>query len=207
MKFTSSTSNEQSPDGEDVLSFARIPVKRWVHVAIVRNDKDSQSLLYINGILDAGNATAGKTKLNTGSLFVGGTPWLADVCHLSSYVDGLRFYSRVLKAEEIEAEAAPALGGVEPSFLRLGALSCSLSEAGSKCSSGYHLCTAMELHTGGYQAARAMGYANWDTHTWTHGAFAKLKTASGGAAAAEMAFAAANSDQKTGLALCCNDLR
>lgn len=206
MRFVSTTGNTQAPDGEEVLSFARVPVRRWVHVALVR--QEAKSLLYINGILDAANATVGKTTTNTGPLYVGGVPWLSDACHLSSYVDGLRFYSRDLSVDEIQAEAAPALGGIEPGFVRLGCLSCSLSEAGEKCPADYHLCTAMELHTGGYQVARVMGYSNWDTHVWTHGAFAKEQASGGGALAAELAFTAVKEGtQKLGLGLCCNDLR
>lgn len=206
LRFVSSTSNTQAPDGEDVAAFARVPVGRWTHIAVVREEQ--KSTIYVNGVLDAASGSVGKTSLNTGPLFVGGVPWLKEKCHLSSYVDSLRVYSREVTAEEVQAEAAPALGGIEPSFVRLGCLSCSLTEAGQKCPAGYHLCSSMELHTGGYQVARIQGYANWDSHLWTSGQLAKLESQPAGAAAAELAFAAVTPEsQKLGLGLCCNDLK
>lgn len=65
-------------------------------------------------------------------------------------MDELRFYNRVLHEAEIEAEAAPALGGIEPSHILLGCVNCLLEKASKSCIEGYHICTNIELHTGGY---------------------------------------------------------
>ena len=73
--------------------------------------------LYLNGILDAVNVTAGWNVPNEMSFYIGATPWTLDECHVPCYIDELRFYSKELLPFEIEAEASPALGGVEPSFI------------------------------------------------------------------------------------------
>ena len=111
--------------------------------------------LYINGILDSIAPTEGFTMTNTHPLYLGGTPWHAEDCSVPMFMDHFRFYNRELKEAEIEAEASPALGGIEPSFVQLGCVNCPLEEAIEECIEGYHLCTSIELHTGGYQIARA----------------------------------------------------
>jgi hypothetical protein len=139
-----------------LLSSARIPFHRWTHIGLVRSDKKLK--LYINGILDAVNATEGWSAPNDMPLFVGNTPWHKDDCNVPSYIDELRYYKRELRDHEIEAEASPALGGIEPNFIQLGCINCPIEQAAKSCIEGYHICTSIELHTGGYQVARAMGW-------------------------------------------------
>ena len=68
------------------------------------------------------------------------------------YVDEVRFFGRAITKPEVQAEAAPALGGIPPSFTQLGYSSCPLAKAKSEsCPDGMHLCTEMELHSGAYQ--------------------------------------------------------
>ena len=152
----SSTAGNSQPQGEMLFSNAKIPYHRWTHIALLVTD--TKIKLYVNGILDAVNATEGRATINDMSFFVGNTPWHIEDCNVPSYIDELRFYNRALMEEEIEAEAAPALGGVEANYVNLGCINCGLEQASKACLDGYHLCTSIELHTGGYQVARAMGW-------------------------------------------------
>jgi hypothetical protein len=208
-KMSVATTSDQHPLGEFKESNAKLPVNRWAHVAMVRTA--TENVLYINGIRDSKVRTEGAAVGNKGSLFIGGVPWLADSCHISSYVDEVRVYSRPLLEDEIQAEASPALGGIEPAMVQLGCKECDVTTASRSCIAGYHLCTAMELHTGGYQVARLQGYADWHTHVWSHGQYAKTTAAAGTSAhAAEMAFSTAGNGAAPpakGLGLCCNDNR
>eukprot|EP00753_Platysulcus_tardus_P015066 PLAT4752.1.p2 GENE.PLAT4752.1~~PLAT4752.1.p2 ORF type:complete len:388 (+),score=184.41 PLAT4752.1:30-1166(+) len=195
LKFVVSTDSGEYPEGEYALSTARLPVQRWTHVALVRLPHKLR--LYVNGILDAVNTTFSDPCTNRGSLFLGGVPWHRDDCNIASFIDEAKFYSRPLTRDEIQAEASPALGGVEPSFVRYGCGECTLAEAAKICPASYHLCTAMELHTGAYQVARLMGYAKWHTHMWTHGQAEKSE-----ATAADGTF---KGDKAKGVGLCCAD--
>jgi hypothetical protein len=49
-------------------------------------------------------------------------------------------------------------------------MDCSLDDAFESCDNNYHLCTAIELHSGGYGVARANGLAEWDTPVWSQDA-------------------------------------
>jgi hypothetical protein len=57
-----------------------------------------------------------------------------------------------LREYEIEAEAGASLGGIEPSFIVVGCMKCTISAAAAACNDKgeYHICTNNELHTGGY---------------------------------------------------------
>lgn len=189
LRFVQTTDSDEFPDGEFIQSHARMPVQRWAHFALVRKAHAMQ--LWVNGILEDERASGAKTILNDGPLYIGSVPWLRDQCNLRTYIDEVRFYARPLTRDEIQAEAAPALGGVEPAFLHFGCDDCAVVKAAESCREGYHLCTAMELHTGGYQAARTMGYIDWATpRVWTH---SMLKDDS--------------AKDQTGVGLCCTDQR
>ena len=54
-------------------------------------------------------------------------------------------------------------------MVRLGCASCSYDAATQSCPEDYHLCSAMELHIGGYQIARTMGWGEWSSHIWSKG--------------------------------------
>lgn len=154
--IVSTTAANTQPQGEMLFSNAKMQYQRWNHIALVVTE--TKVKLYVNGILDAVNATEGRASINDMPLFVGNTPWHIEDCNVPSYIDELRFYNRILNEEEIEAEAAPALGGIEPNYVNLGCINCGLDQASKACLDGYHLCTSIELHTGGYQVARAMGW-------------------------------------------------
>jgi hypothetical protein len=72
---------------------------------------------------------------------------MVDSCVVPSYIDDVRYYNRELKNYEISAEAAPALGGVEPYFLHLGCIDCDLKSASESCIDGYHICTNVEIYS------------------------------------------------------------
>lgn len=201
------TTASEAVEAEDLDSRANVRMKSWVHVALVRSGKNVK--LYVNGVLDSEKNTAQTSVTNVGKLFIGGTPDLIDKCHLAMYLDELRIYNRALGADHVEAEAGPALSGIEPSFARLGCSSCNLEASGSSCPETYHLCTAMELHTGGYQVARANGYADFKTRVWTHGEF-KARTGKGSDKAVDKVFdvtTTADSPTANGVGMCCHDSR
>lgn len=134
------------------FSNARMPHGRWAHIAIVR--AESKIKLYFNGILDSIAPTDGFTLTNKHPLYLGGTPWHNEDCNVPMLMDEVRIYNRPLHEAEIEAEASPALGNIEPSYIQLGCVNCLLEKASKSCIEGYHICTSIELHSGGYQIAR-----------------------------------------------------
>lgn len=189
LKFYVKTKNEELIQGESLTSNARITTQRWLHIAIVKIDNKLK--LYVNGILDNQMILKSNIEKSEAPLYIGNVPWLKDQCDYPFLMDEVRYYNSAIEEDKIQAEASPILGGIEPSFLQLGCMNCPLKEASTACVDGYRLCTSIELHTGGYQIARSMGWLKWNTHIWTHGAlktpgdFAKLK----------------------GLALCCAELK
>ena len=183
------TGDEDSIQGESVNSNARLMKQRWHHIGLVNGGGNLK--LYINGILDAQLSLKSDTVMNTGDLFIGNVPWLKDQCNFPFLLDEVRYYNNQIDEDFIQAEASPTLGGVEPSFLTLGCMNCSLKDASQACTEGYRLCSSIELHTGGYQIARSMGWLDSATHMWTHGA---LKTPE-------------DFDKLKGLALCCAELK
>jgi len=157
--------------GFEVAAFesnARLTRGRWYHVAVVRLDGQRRTRLYVNGILDKSERTAGVTRANTQPLYVGGDPETQHKCDMPVYVDELKVYSRPLLPDEIGAEAAPALSGIEPSFVRLACIDCPLATAVENCPKGYHICNSLELHMGGYQVARTLGWLDRTSHVWSH---------------------------------------
>jgi len=172
-----------------LISNAKIANQRWLHVSVVK--AASKLKLYVNGILDAQVMLKNDMEVNQGNLFVGNVPWLKEQCNFPFLIDEMRYYDTIVPEYLIQAEASPALGGIEPGLIMFGCSNCALKDASTSCVDGYHVCTSIELHTGGYQVARAMGWLDWNTHIWSHGAmnnpgdFSNLK----------------------GLALCCMDLK
>jgi len=184
-KLTFSSSSVSTAGDKPVKSEARLPVKRWAHVALVRSE--DKLLLYVNGLLD-GETASGSGVKNEEPLYVGGVPWLRDECNIKMYVDEMRFYSRAVQAVEIQAEAQPATGGaIQPSYMQLACTKCSAKEASEKCPADFHVCTKMELHTGVYEVARNLGYAAWKDEVINHEDVEKNPT-------------------KAGMAMCCSNV-
>lgn len=162
--FFVSTTDDNQPAGERVWSNTFIPLRSWTHIAGCVEDRNLR--LYINGILDAENTTVGSPVLNQGTLYVGNDPWRPS-SGIAGYVDELRYYSRVLSTDEIQAEAQPALGLVEPSFVELGCMGCAFDTCPKACRQGFRMCTERDLYSGGYYVARHMGWASPSTHIWS----------------------------------------
>ena len=161
-------------EGEFILSKTKITNQRWLHISLTKNEKNVVRL-YVNGILDTEAILQGGYQENKSPLYIGNTPWMSSQCEFPFLMDELRYYSKALEEDYIQAEAAPALGGISPNFLKLGCSDCGIDEANSKCVNGYRLCTSIELHTGGYQIARSLGLLSWETHIWTHSALDNKK--------------------------------
>lgn len=149
-------------------SNARLNKGRWYHIAVVRMNGQRRTRLYVNGVLDASQSTNGFTAPNAGPLYIGGDPSTGDQCNVPMYIDEMKIYNRPLSHDEIQAEASPALAGVEPSFLRLACTDCPLEMAMQNCPDTYHICNSLELHMGGYQVAHALGYLKHGGHVWSH---------------------------------------
>ncbi|CAG9334355.1 unnamed protein product [Blepharisma stoltei] len=184
--YVSTDEDVKHPQGEYVISNARIPFNRWTHIGVVRTQ--SRIRLFVNGIKDAVNSTDGWTQTNSSPLYIGNTPSTLEDCPVSFYVDEVRYFNRELEEEEIEAESAGALGAIEAYYIRLGCINCVLSDAEESCPEDtHHLCTSIELHSAGYQVARAMGWTDWNSHIWVHDS-------------------EADSSSETGIAICCLNL-
>lgn len=190
------TSMRGAEDGEYVDSNARLLPNRWVHIALVHHSEHASLLLYVNGILDSAMKTQGTVVTNDYPLYVGGDPSSLAQCGFTVYMDELRIYNHAVPPHQIQAEAAPALGATDPSYVRLGCLQCSLEEAAKSCPSRRHVCTSIELHTGGLQVARSLGWLTAGSHVWTHAAILK-------GADAERGSQSKTGDPSLGLGLCC----
>lgn len=153
---------------EDFQSNARLRPRRWYHVALARHDDERLTRLYVNGLLDTVHRTRGFLRVGLETLYIGGDPLTVKACDLPMYIDELKVYDRIAEVDEIQAEAAPALAGIEPAFVRLGCVGCSLDLATTSCPEEYHVCTSLELHMGGYQVARSLGWMDPGGHVWAH---------------------------------------
>ena len=189
LKVYIKTTDPENAEGELLVSNAKIANQRWLHITVTKSLNKIK--LYVNGILDSQILLKNDMEINQSNLYIGNVPWLKEQCNFPFLIDELRYYDSFLPEYFIQAEASPALGGIEPSLIMFGCKTCTLREASNSCVDGYHVCTSIELHTGGYQVARAMGWLDWNTHIWSYGAiknsgdFSNLK----------------------GLSLCCMDLR
>ena len=185
--YITTTENTDFPEGEYLESNSRLPYQRWHHITVIRSTQKTK--LYINGIFDTVNSTEGWTKSNTSPLYLGNTPAKVSGCPISFLMDELRYYNRELKEDEIFSESYGALGQIESRFILLGCAQCNLNDASNACDSGYHLCTSIELHSGGYDVVRAMGWDQLSPTVWSYSA---LDTT--------------YDDSVLGLGVCCLDL-
>lgn len=181
-------------DGEALDSGARLVPGQWTHVGLVHHASRRSLLLYVNGILDSTMKIQGEIQQNDYPLYVGGDPFTSQQCRHGIYMDELRVYNRALSPHELQAEAGPGLAGLDPAALRLGCFRCPLLEAEKACPKGSHICSSLELHTGGYEVARALGWFAPGTHVWTEAAVAKARSQP-----------LAEPATRVGLGLCCRD--
>jgi len=136
--------------------------------------------------MDAEHTTVGTPIVNHGSMYVGNDPW-RPAGGIAGYIDELRYYSRVLSVDEIQAEASNGLGLVEPAFVELGCMGCSLDNCAKSCRQGFQMCNSRDLYSGGYFVARSMSWAAQDTRIWS----------------AEDGVTTSPGDKTSGLCMCC----
>ena len=123
VEFFVSTTDKSDPSGERIWSNSYLALHRWTHLAAVADGKSLR--LYVNGLLDSENVTKGAIEHNTGPIYLGGDPWRPGQ-GFDGYIDEFKYFVRALRTDEIQAEASSALGGIEPSFVQLGCMGCSL---------------------------------------------------------------------------------
>jgi hypothetical protein len=186
LEFFVSTTDTNQPAGERLWSNTFIPLRRWTHVAGCAEGRNLR--LFINGILDAENTTIGVPLLNEGTMYVGGDIWRSNG-GVQAYLDEMRYFTRSLTADEIQAAAYGGLGGVEPSFVELGCMGCTLDACPKSCRRGYRMCTARDMSGGAYVVGRSMGWCNSETRVWT----------------AEDTREAADTPDAAGLCMCCRE--
>jgi hypothetical protein len=182
------TTETEFVEGESVLSNARLPYNRWTHVSVLRSTQKVK--LYVNGILDSSNSTQGWTETNDSPLYVGNTPSKMQDCPVPMLIDELKFFNDEISESEVLSEASNAFGQYESRFVNFGCSECSLDVASESCSSGYHLCTTIELHSGGYSIIKAMGWDKLSEKVWSYSALSKKNQYQG----------------EVGLGVCCLDL-
>jgi hypothetical protein len=202
LRVSLTTTADGSEAGEILESNAHLGHHQWMHVAVVRLHAARTTQLYVNGILDAAAQSKGDFVANNFPLYIGSDPFAAEHCDMPVYMDDVKAYSRSLVSDEIEAQASPALTGVEPGSVRLACPSCPVEVAASNCPPGFHICTALELHTGGYQVARTMGWLGAGGHVWTHGSIKGAAMLERGAMPAS-ALLQQGQTPTLGLGLCC----
>mmetsp|Transcript_10929 Transcript_10929/g.20065 ORF Transcript_10929/g.20065 Transcript_10929/m.20065 type:complete len:467 (-) Transcript_10929:98-1498(-) len=148
----------------NATSRASIRPRRWYHLCATSDQEHLK--IYVNGVLDVTvphSSSGSITPSNdVSSLFIAGSPQNSHP--LALFIDDVSIYNRALETYEVEADSFPALGPVEPSFLRLGCLSCSANEAKGTCGSLYHVCKNIELHAGGFSAAHNLGWISHDSN-------------------------------------------
>lgn len=200
LRLSVTTTTHRAVDGEFVDSNARILPNRWVHLAAVHHGP--KLLIYVNGILDAVMGLKGEIIPNEHPLYIGGDPFTVEHCRHSLFMDELRVLDHAITPHELQAEAAPALGGADPSFVHLGCVHCSLAEAARSCPATRHICSSLELHTGAYQVARALGWLRAGSHVWTYAALKQEEDMHG--AALLQGKATNGGEPVAGLGLCCD---
>jgi hypothetical protein len=165
LEFFVSTTDTSQEAGERLWSNTFVPLRQWTHIAACAEGRNLR--LFINGLLDAENTTIGTPILNQGPVYIGNDPWRVAPGGARSYIDELRYHTRSLSADEIQSQAQLGLGGVEPSFVELGCMGCTMNSCPKSCRRGYRMCTTRDVHGGAYLVARSMGWANAETRVWT----------------------------------------
>merc|ERR1719476_706091 len=98
-------------------------------------------------------------------LYLGRDPWRAGT---KAYIDDFRWYSRGISVDEVGAMIFPSLTGMVGAGTHLGCSQCSFSEAVRSCGTSSHLCSLQELLSGGFHAARVMGWLTPTSEVWYH---------------------------------------
>jgi len=149
--------------GDGVLdSKGTVPLRRWTHIAVTCAG-GGVLRLYINGIKDGEVVLDTPRSLGSGELYLGRDPWHSGT---KAYMDDFRWYNRDLHIGEIHALLFPSLTGMATNFVHLGCSSCPYTAAVRSCGNRAHLCSLQELFSGGFHAARAMGWLASSPEVW-----------------------------------------
>ncbi|AFZ81020.1 hypothetical protein BEWA_004280 [Theileria equi strain WA] len=105
----------------EITSNSRLQRHNWYHLAVVR--ERNNILLYVDGILDCTYNSKALTRHNNLPLYIGSVPF-APTCDLPILLDELSVFAYAVGADEIQAEASIALGGIESSYVIIGCTNC-----------------------------------------------------------------------------------
>jgi hypothetical protein len=155
-------STPDTPHPLELLSSAQLPVHQWLHIAVSLNAERLLQLT-VDGMVDATVQLKSAPAANDLPLYLGGDPWTQDACLRKVALDDVRAYDRALSSAELRAEAAVVAGS---DLVALGCLSCSAKEGFASCG-GHHVCSGLQLHSGGLQAAARLGWWKSGTGVWT----------------------------------------
>lgn len=142
-----------------------LPLRRWTHVAVVCTG--SVVRLFINGVKDGEVILEETVPDSSGPLHIGRDPWRAGT---KAFLDDFRWYTRELPPDELRALVYPSLTGMAATdAISLGCVACGFAEAVQACDAKReHLCSLQELFSGGFHAARAMGWLSASSEVWYH---------------------------------------
>lgn len=144
-------------------SRSRVTPRRWTHVALSVSPRLVE--MYVNGIKDTSAVMARGPGHTTAPWRLGGR--LPGQAHaVSCFLDTVRVIDGPFEVDAVAATAQAALSGVSSTGVRLGCLSCSYSDAMTRCSrDNERLCALADLiASGGLLVARVMGWVDL-THT------------------------------------------
>lgn len=132
----------------------------WNNIVITVTEKKAK--IYVNGVLDAILLIEnGDFSKNDYPFYIGFPKEYKDICNIEYSIDELKIYERELKTYDIQASSGNLFGDLEPDYLKIGCINCDFENAILSCyNNNYHLCTDLELQSGGLLFSHKMGWDN-----------------------------------------------
>ncbi|GAB5361569.1 hypothetical protein AAMO2058_000724100 [Amorphochlora amoebiformis] len=145
--------------GVTIRSMARIPLKRWTHIAVTQEGLLIQ--IYVNGKQDTKKILNNRRFIDASQWALGGGSEKMGGSNM--YVDLLKIRNKAIDQDLVQAAAEASFPGLNPNGLSLGCHNCHYTEALHKCGQqvSTELCTKDQLIRNGYlTVARAMGWVD-----------------------------------------------
>ena len=90
-------------NGKRITTQTVLQANQWYHVAVTVNVSSGQSMVYVNGVLDATNTSGGSATPYIGPMNIGA--WQNSSRYFTGAMDDFRIYNRVLIASEVQTLA------------------------------------------------------------------------------------------------------